>query len=208
MGEEHQLHTFWQHIRPKRIQASALRLMTTFCLGGLSFLFFIITIITGVLLLFHYEPGENAYVTVARISSIIPYGSLIRGLHYWAAQLMVVTVALHMARVVWHHAYRPPREMNWVIGVMLFLLTLLLDFSGYLLRGDQESLSAATVAMGLLNDLPGGNYLNVIIFGNGLTQGTSITLYVWHAFLLTITAFVLQGWHFWRIQRDGGVRPL
>ncbi|WP_459998219.1 cytochrome b N-terminal domain-containing protein [Paradesulfitobacterium aromaticivorans] len=163
---------------------------------------------TGTLLLFYYEPGEKAFASLGVIANLTPYGNLIRGLHFWAAQIMVITVLLHMARVVWHQAYRPPREKNWVIGVALFCLTLILDFSGYLLRGSQESTAAATVARGLLENFPGGDVLARMFLGTELWQGSSLALYVWHVFLLAGFALFLQIGHFWRVRRDGGVRPL
>lgn len=200
--------SFWEHVRPKRLSASALKLSSTFCLGGLSFFTFMIEAVTGTLLLFYYEPGAKAFASVGVITNLTPYGSLIRGLHFWAGQIMVITVLLHMARVVWHQAYRPPREKNWVIGVVLFCLTLILDFSGYLLRGSQESGAAATVARSLLESLPGGDVPARMFLGPESWQGSSPALYVWHVFLLAGLAFFLQIWHFWRVRRDGGVRPL
>ncbi|MDI6812914.1 MAG: cytochrome b N-terminal domain-containing protein [Desulfitobacteriaceae bacterium] len=201
--------TFLQHIRPRRIPVAALRFGATLCLGGLSFLAFLITVGTGILLLFHYEPGKQAYISVASMVSLAPYGAIIRSLHFWAAQGMVVTVLFHMARVVWHHAYRPPREKNWVIGVFLFLLTLILDFSGYLLRGDREGAGAAEIAQSLLRGLPGGAGLAALFLGSmELGHGSSLPLYVWHVFILPGVLLVLQLWHFWRVRRDGGVRAL
>jgi len=200
---------FVQHIRPRSLPAHSLRFWATLCMGGLSFLAFLVTVVTGMFLLFHYVPGEQAYNSVADIVSLAPYGSIIRSLHYWAAQGMVLAILLHMARVVWHQAYRPPREMNWIIGVFLFLLTLILDFSGYLLRGDRQGAAAQEVARGLLHGLPWGSSLTALFFGaSDLGHGSSLTLYVWHVFILPGTLLVLQLWHFWRVRRDGGVRPL
>lgn len=201
--------TFLQHTRPCRISATALRFGATLCLGGLTFLAFLITASTGILLLFHYEPGGQAYTSVASMVSLAPYGGIIRSLHFWAAQGMVVTLLFHMARVVWHHAYRPPREKNWIIGVLLLVFTLIVNFSGYLLRGDREGAGAAAIAQSLVRGLPGGAGLAALFLGSTeLGQSSSLTLYVWHVFLLPGVLLTLQIWHFWRVRRDGGVRPL
>lgn len=205
----HRPNSFWVHSRPRYVLNYALRIKTTFCLGGVSFLAFVVLTGTGVLLLFHYQPGEKAYSSLVEIHSVIPYGELIRSLHFWAAQLMVFSVFLHMVRVVLSHAYRPPRELNWVIGVVLLGLTFLLDFSGYLLRGNQESGAAATVGQSLLRIVPGGNMIAGIIFGNpNPLTGSTLNLYIWHSFILAVFLAILQIWHFWRIRRDGGIRSL
>jgi len=132
-------------------------------------------------------------------------------LHYWAGQLMVVTVNLHMLRVVWTHSYKPPRQLNWLVGVALLLLILFLDFTGYLLIGSQESGAAATVAVNILRLIPGnvGRGLAQILFGEpSALSGSTLVVYVWHCVALPMVALFLQLYHFWRIRRDGGVRPL
>lgn len=200
---------FIQHIRPRQLKSGSLRLRTTFCLGGFSFLAFILLTISGVLLLFFYTPGEAAFSSLSEIDSALPYGGLIRSLHFWAGQLMVVSVFFHMVRVVWSKAYKPLRELNWVTGVMLFVLTVVLDYSGYLLRGGQESGAAASVGQTLVKTLPGGHFLAAIFFGQPSSlNGSTLNVFVWHVFILAGIAAFLQIFHFWRIRKDGGVRPL
>jgi quinol-cytochrome oxidoreductase complex cytochrome b subunit len=135
---------------------------------------------------------------------------MIRNLHYWAGQLMVVTVNLHMLRVVWTHSYKPPKQLNWLVGVALLMLILFLDFTGYLLIGSQESGAAATVAVNILGLIPGlGIGLAQVLFGEpSAISGSTLVVYVWHCFALPMIALFLQLYHFWRIRRDGGVRPL
>jgi len=123
--------------------------------------------------------------------------------------MMVISVFLHMVRVVWSRAYRPLRELNWITGVLLFGLTVMLDYSGYLLRGGQESGSAATVGKNLLTMLPGGHVLATAFFGQpSPLNGSTLSMFVWHIFILAGGVSFLQVFHFWRIRRGGGVQPL
>ncbi len=201
--------SFMEHIRPRQIKAGALRLRATFCLGGFSFLAFIVLTITGVLLLFYYQPGDRAFASMSELNSVLPYGGFVRSLHFWAGQMMVISVFLHMVRVVWSRAYRPLRELNWITGVVLFGLTVILDYSGYLLRGGQESGAAATVGQALFRSLPGGQALATVFFGQpSPLNGSTLNMFVWHAFILAGAVGFLQMFHFWRIRRGGGVRPL
>src|SRR6266496_105053 len=119
------------HLHPVKVKRHGLKLTYTFCLGGLSFFLFILLTITGIFLMFFYRPTaglgqELAYNDMQSLSTTVFFGQLMRNMHRWAAHLMVFTVFLHMARVFYHGAYKPPREFNWVVGVVLLLLTLLL----------------------------------------------------------------------------------
>ena len=201
--------SFGNHIRPRYIPAAVMRLRSTLCLGGFSFLAFVVLAITGVLLLFYYQPGEKAFSTLSEIDSSVPYGGFIRSLHFWAGQLMVISVFLHMVRVVYSKAYSPFRELSWISGVILFIITVVMDYSGYLLRGGQESGAAASVGQTLLTSLPGGRALAAVFFGHPSSlNGSTLSLFAWHTFILAGAASLLQIWHFWRLRRTGGVRPL
>lgn len=201
--------SFIGHVRPRLIRAGTLRFRATFCLGGFSFLAFIVLAITGVLLVFYYQPGDRAFATLSEIDSALPYGGLVRSLHFWAGQMMVVSVFLHMVRVVWSRAYRPLKELNWITGVVLFVLTVMLDYTGYLLRGGQESGAAATVGKNLLTILPGGQALAAFFFGQpSPLNGSTLNIFTWHTFILAGVVGFLQMFHFWRIRRNGGIRPL
>lgn len=202
---------FVNHLRPGFVPSGALSVLYTFCLGGLSFFAFVVLGITGLLLMFHYQPGDSTgYSSILTIASVIPYGGVIRNLHYWAGQLMVVTVNLHMLRVVLTRSYKPPKQLNWLVGVALLVLILLLDFTGYLLIGSQESGAAATVAVHILGLIPVlGTGLAQVLFGEpSALSGSTLVVYVWHCVALPMVALLLQLYHFWRIRRDGGVRPL
>jgi len=149
------------HLHPVKVKRHGVRLSYTLCLGGLSFFLFILLTITGIFLMFYYRPSApDAYNDIAQLSTGVAFGQLVRNLHRWGAHLMVITVFLHMTRVFYHGAYKPPREFNWVVGVVLLFLTLLLSFTGYLLPWDQLALWAVTVGtnMGWLHPgvrLPG-----------------------------------------------------
>ncbi len=128
----------WLHLHPARIRRHGLRVRYTWCMGGLTFLLFLVTLLTGVFLMFFYRPtDEYAYVDMKRLMFDVPFGAVTRNMHRWAAHGMVITVMLHMYRVFLTGSYKPPREFNWVVGVSLLALTLFLSFTGYLLPWDQ-----------------------------------------------------------------------
>ena len=134
------------HIHPVRVRQHAVKFAYTFCLGGLSFFLFLVLTVTGVYLMFFYVPSATqAYTNILEIQSQVTFGLLTRNVHRWAAHLMVFFVFLHMMRVFYHGAYKPPREFNWVVGVVLLFLTIMLSFTGYLLPWDQIAYWAITI---------------------------------------------------------------
>src|SRR5437868_7034300 len=143
------------HLHPVKVKRHAVKVSYTLCLGGLSFFLFILLTITGIFLMFFYKPTEaQAWDTIKQLHTGVAFGLLVRNMHRWAAHLMVLTVFLHMARVFYHGAYKPPREFNWIIGVQLLMFTLLLSFTGYLLPWDQLSLWAVTVGTNMMGYTP------------------------------------------------------
>jgi hypothetical protein len=136
---------------PVKVKRHAVKVSYTLCLGGLSFFLFILLTVTGIFLMFFYRPTvESAYANEQQLETAVSLGSLVRNMHRWAAHLMVLSVFLHMARVFYHGAYKSPREFNWMIGIILLTLTLLLSFTGYLLPWDQLSLWAVTVGTNMM----------------------------------------------------------
>ena len=134
------------HLHPVKVKRHAVKVSYTLCLGGLSFFLFILLTVTGIFLMFFYRPtAAAAWEDIATLQTSVSFGLLVRNMHRWAAHLMVLSVFLHMARVFYHGAYKAPREFNWVIGVVLLMLTLLLSFTGYLLPWDQLALWAVAV---------------------------------------------------------------
>ena len=117
--------------------------------------------------MFFYRPtAAQAWDDIAALHTSVTFGLLVRNMHRWAAHLMVISVFLHMARVFYHGAYKPPREFNWVIGVILLMLTLLLSFTGYLLPWDQLALWAVTVGTNMMGYTPVfGNQVRFVLLG-------------------------------------------
>src|SRR2546429_226208 len=110
------------HLHPVKVSRQAMKITYTWCMGGITFFLFLLLTITGVFLMFYYIPDTHAaYQNIQQLSSAVSFGNLVRNMHRWAAHLMVVSVTLHMIRVFYHGAYKPPREFNWVVGVGLSL---------------------------------------------------------------------------------------
>ena len=143
------LTNFFLHLHPVSINKQGIALSYTWCMGGITFFLFLVETVTGVLLMFYYRPTvEWAYQDIVNLRAVTTLGVL-RELHRWGAHAMVITVWLHMYRVFLTGSYKPPREFNWVVGVLLLLLTLLLSFTGYLLPWDQLAIWAITVGSNL-----------------------------------------------------------
>ena len=139
------LNNVFLHLHPVRLPKHAVKVKYTWCMGGLSFFIFLVLTITGILLMFYYRPTvEAAYGDIIDIGSQVPLG-IMREIHRWGAHLMVITVWLHMFRVFMTGSYKPPREFNWLIGVLLLTLTMFLSYTGYLLPWDQLAIWAVTV---------------------------------------------------------------
>src|SRR6266850_543241 len=210
------------HLHPVKVKRHAVKVSYTLCLGGLSFFLFILLTVTGIFLMFFYRPTEvSAWPDIKTLETAVAFGSLVRNMHRWAAHLMVLSVFLHMSRVFYHGAYKAPREFNWVIGVVLLTLTLLLSFTGYLLPWDQLALWAVTVGTNMGAATPGlgaegpfailgrGNDIRfVLLGGNGVGANTLIRFYVLHCVALPLVAGALMIVHFWRVRKDTFSGPI
>jgi quinol-cytochrome oxidoreductase complex cytochrome b subunit len=200
------------HLHPVKIKRHGLKLTYTFCLGGLSFFLFVILTVTGIFLMFFYRPAAvlgnaQAYKDLQSIRSAVYFGDLVRNVHRWGAHLMVLTVTLHMARVFYTGAYKPPREFNWVVGVILLFLTLGLSFTGYLLPWDQLSVWAVTVGTNLAGYSPLiATQAKFILLGSiEVGPETLLRWYVFHVLFLPFILVLFLAVHFWRIRKDGGI---
>ncbi len=196
------------HLHPVKVKRHGVKLSYTLCLGGLSFFLFILLTITGIFLMFYYTPSaEAAYSDVQALSTNIAFGSLVRNMHRWGAHLMVLSVFLHMSRVFYHGAYKPPREFNWIVGVVLLLLTLLLSFSGYLLPWDQLALWAVTVGSNMASFVPviGAQVKFGLLAGVEVTAATLLRFYVLHVLFFPFIIVIFMAVHFWRVRKDGGI---
>ncbi|MEK7275994.1 MAG: cytochrome b N-terminal domain-containing protein [Chloroflexota bacterium] len=142
--------SFFSHLHPPHIPQREASFKYTWGMGGISIALFLILLVTGLLEMFFYEPTiEGAYQSVKLIAYVAPYGWLIRNLHYWAAQAMVVAVTLHALRVVITGGYKK-RRFNYLLGLLLLILTLLADFTGYVLRWDDSGVWALTVGTNVI----------------------------------------------------------
>ena len=201
----------WLHLHPARVPAHGLRFRFTLCAGGIAFLTFGVTVVTGVLLMFYYRPSTiQAHGDVLALTQEVPFGALMRAMHRYAGDLMVVAVFVHMIRVLLAGAYGRPRELNWVVGVVLLVLTLAIAFTGYLLPWSQKGYWATTVAAHMLEAAPGiGPWLQQALLG-GATVGEAalVRFYVLHCVALPLAGAALMALHFWRVRKDGISEPL
>ncbi len=215
------------HLHPVKVRRSGIRLSYTWCMGGLTFFLFLIETITGLLLMFYYRPtAEYAYQDIFGLREHVPLG-IMRELHRWSAHMMVITVWLHMYRVFLTGSYKPPREFNWNVGVILLVLTLLLSFTGYLLPWDQLAVWAITVGSNMARATPflghegpgasllafgGLNFVHAgddarfgLLAGRFVGEGALLRFYVLHCVGLPLAAATLMAIHFWRVRKDGGI---
>src|SRR5215475_7302308 len=219
------LTNFFLHLHPVSIKKQGIALSYTWCMGGVTFFLFLVETVTGVLLMFYYRPTlEWAYNDIQALRDVTSLG-ILRELHRWGAHAMVITVWLHMYRVFLTGSYKPPREFNWVVGVILLLLTLLLSFTGYLLPWDQLAIWAITVGSNMAratpvlgHEGPGASLMQVagvplVTAGSdarfGLLAGTYVgpnallRFYVLHCVFIPFVATILIAVHFWRVRKDG-----
>ena len=197
---------FIEHIHPAKISADRIRISSTFCLGGAAFFLFLTLGVTGLLLAVYYLPSaEGSRVALHDLTYVIPFGWLIRSLHIWAGQIMLVALLLHTVRVVAARAYLPPRRANWLIGLALLLTTVGLDFSGYVLRWDSQTFWAAQVMSHLLGLVPlcGRELQQILLGGPQITESGLLRFYAFHCLFGPVLCLSLIMYHFWRVRRDG-----
>ena len=200
--------SFFHHLHPVTIPERESRFRYTFGLGGLSVYLFIVLAVTGALELFYYVPSvERANSSVQTIQYLVPFGWLVRGVHYWAAQALVVMVILHLLRVTFTGSYKRPRRFNWLLGVSLLVFVLLLTFTGLVLRWDTDIEWALLVGTNLLKSIPliGSDLYGAIVGGQDINVDTVVRFYGWHIFGLALLAFGVMVWHVFRVRRDGGI---
>jgi quinol-cytochrome oxidoreductase complex cytochrome b subunit len=207
------------HLHPASVKVHALRIRFSWCLGGIACFLFLIEVATGLLLMFYYRPVvEYAYPDMLSLQHDVPFGLVLRNVHRWGAHLMVAAVMLHMLRVFLTGSYKPPREFNWVVGVGLLTLTLLLSFTGYLLPWDQLAFWAVTVGTNMARATPflghegpfavlqRTNDIRFVLLGGTEVGGSALLrFYVLHVVGLPLALAILMAVHFWRIRKDGGI---
>lgn len=191
-----------------KVRRRSLAWKTTFGLGLISLYLFFILMASGLLLMFYYVPSvERAYDSMLTLKGEVIFGVILRNIHRWAAHGLVIFVFLHMLRVFYTGAYKRPREFNWVIGVILLFLTLLLSFTGYLLPWDQRAFWAVQVGGEIIRQGPiFGEHVQRVMFGGPeIGQAALIRFYALHVALLPMVTLVLVGVHLWRVRIDGGL---
>jgi quinol-cytochrome oxidoreductase complex cytochrome b subunit len=197
---------FFLHLYPVKIPTRVLRIRYSFRLGFIISVLFGILVVTGVYLMFFYTPAVgSAYGDMQNLRTSVGFGQLVRNVHRWSAHLMVLAVFLHLVRTFYAGAYKKPREFNWVIGVMMLLLTLGLSFTGYLLPWDQLSYWAVTVGTNLTEYIPlfGKTVQNLLIGGPQIGQATLQRFYALHVAVLPLALVLLLCIHIWRVRKDG-----
>ncbi|MGA2490219.1 MAG: cytochrome b N-terminal domain-containing protein, partial [Anaerolineales bacterium] len=199
---------FLHHLHPPTIPAAQARWRYTLGTGGLSIFLCLVLLVTGILEMFYYIPQpDQATISIQTIAHFVPYGGLIRNLHYWGAQALVLVLFIHLLRITMTGAYKKPRRFNYLLGLAMLMLTLALDFTGYILRWDLGTSWALVVGTNLLKAVPGiGNSLYEFVIG-GVQLGSAalIRFYSWHTFGLTLAMIIAVVWHIFRIRRDGGI---
>jgi quinol-cytochrome oxidoreductase complex cytochrome b subunit len=202
---------FFLHIHPVKVHQHTIKPWFSMGLGLITFFLFILLTISGVLLMFYYVPStEQAYDRMLDLRGSVAFGTFLRNMHRWSAHGMVAAVFLHMCRVFFTGSYKKPREFNWVIGVVLFLLTLFSSFTGYLLPWDQLAFWAITVGTAIAGYAPlVGKEIQFLLLGDtSVGQEALLRFYVLHIAVLPLLMTLLISIHFWRIRKDGGLsRP-
>ncbi|MEW6242481.1 MAG: cytochrome bc complex cytochrome b subunit [Chloroflexota bacterium] len=196
------------HLHPTKVPETTLRWTYSWGLGGLSAMLMMILGLTGVVLQNNYTPAApQAYLDILEINSNVWFGELVRNIHHWSANLLIVVAVLHLIRVFATGAYRPPRELNWLIGVAMLLLTLGANFTGYLLPWDQLAFWAITVGTSIISYVPlVGSWLSQLILGGPeVGANTLLNFYAMHISLIPLMIFGLMSFHFWRVRKDGGL---
>ena len=196
------------HFRPTVLPASTLRYTHTWGLGGMSLVLLLMLVSTGTLMMLVYEPTPGrAYESVVRLQQEVRFGGLVRSVHHWSANLLVMIAGLHLLRVFLTGAIHGPRRFNWVIGLVLLMGVLAANFTGYLLPFDQLSYWAITVCTGMLGYLPGvGTSLQTVVRGGeGIGPSTLTVFYALHTTVLPALFLLVAPLHFWRVRKAGGV---
>ena len=200
--------TFVLQLRPVRVPAAAIRFTHTFGLGGASLVLLVLLAVTGSLLMFAYTPVPgDAYASIERLEGEVLFGAFVRALHHWSANLLVLVAALHLLRVFFTGGFLAGRELNWIVGLVLFGTIAASAFTGYLLPWDQLAFWAATIVTGMAGYVPlvGPALASLLRGGEEIGPATLGTYYALHTQWLPALLFAGAGFHFWRVRRAKGV---
>jgi quinol-cytochrome oxidoreductase complex cytochrome b subunit len=196
------------HLHPQSIKKDALAFNRTFGLGGMAALLIVIQFITGIMLRFYYEPfPQKAYDSILHLQNNVLFGQLIRNIHHWCGVFLVIITFLHLLRVFFTGGFQSSRKVNWLIGLMLLILIIFSNFTGYLLPWDQLAFWAVTVGTSLLDYFPfiGNSIREFVLSGDEVNANTLLIFYNFHTAVLPIFILLLMVYHFWRVRKAGGV---
>lgn len=194
------------HVYPVKVPRKVLSFRSTFRLGFIATVLFAILFVSGTYLMFFYRPTvPDAYFDMHGLHTTIAFGQFVRNIHRWSAHLMVLVVFVHMLRVFYAGAYKAPRQFNWVIGVGLLVLTLLMSFTGYLLPWDQLAFWAITVGTNIAGYVPllGDKARQMLLGGPDVGGAALLRFYVLHIYAVPTLLVLLLGVHIWRVRKDG-----
>lgn len=200
---------FLKHLFPRVVLERNLRFSYTFCLGGLAFSAFLVMLASGMLLLVYYQPTpERAFNSILFLESAVQGGKCLRSLHRVASHALLILLLLHTLRVVLTGAYQRPRQLNWVIGMLLLLLCVFEAYTGYLLPMDQLAYWATQTGMELLTAFPFGDELRALLVPDGVGQALSLLrFYALHIVVVPLSVLLLSFLHFYRVRKNKGVLP-
>ncbi|ASS75532.1 cytochrome b6 [Tumebacillus algifaecis] len=182
-----------------------------YCFGGLTFLIIVTQILSGMFLAMYYVPDiVNAYRSVQYITDEVLLGNIVRGMHFWGASLVIIMMFLHMLRVFFTGSYKAPRELNWVVGVLIFFVVIGFGFTGYLLPWDQKAYWATAVGAQIAETVPFvGPYIKTLLIGGDILGALTLTrFFAIHVFFLPAALLGLLGLHFIMIRKQGIAGPL
>jgi menaquinol-cytochrome c reductase cytochrome b subunit len=202
---------FADHDVPAHVNPANKMSAFVYCFGGLTFLIIVTQILSGMFLAMYYVPDiVNAYRSVQYITDEVLLGNIVRGMHFWGASLVIIMMFLHMLRVFFTGAYKAPRELNWVVGVLIFFVVMGFGFTGYLLPWDQKAYWATAVGAQIAETVPIlGPYIKTLLIGGDILGALTLTrFFAIHVFFLPAALLGLLGLHFIMIRKQGIAGPL
>lgn len=207
-GQRTYFRSFLLHFRPRSVPERTLRFSLTWGLGGTAALLVFLLLATGLMIKFVYEPfPDRAYETILYLNGSVPFGRLIRNIHWWSANLLILVVFLHLLRIFYTGAFIAPRQLNWIIGLVLFAGVILSNYTGYLLPWDQVAYWAITISTSMLDYLPGvgAGIKEWVLGGSEPGPTTLVNFYAIHTALLPALILIALPFHFWRIRKAKGL---
>jgi len=196
------------HFRPRTVPERTLKFTLTWGLGGMAVVLVGILFLTGLMLKFTYQPvPDRAYESVVYLQNMVYFGQLIRNLHHWSGNALLLVVFLHLLRVFFSGAFHSLRQFNWLLGLAMLLLTLASNFTGYLMPWDQLAFWAVTICTGMLEYIPGiGVGLQKFVRGgNDIGPATLSIFFAIHTAIIPAGLIILMPFHFWRVRKARGL---